>query len=123
MCEISSKVNIKVTVLVSLLLNPNMFINFTHFSIFSIADFEQVTDCWVDMVCMSQGTEHIAHNNFCSSLMAYCKQNQVLESIPADMYLLIVNNRNTRTRCEICSELYIQQCSLLLTLNIFHTLF
>ena len=88
MCEISSKVNIKVTVLVSLLLNPNMFINFTHFSIFSIADFEQVTDCWVEMVCMSQGTEHIAHNNFCSSLMAYCKQNQVLESIPADMYLL-----------------------------------
>ena len=40
------------------------------------------------------------------------------------------NNRNTRTRCEICSKLTIQQrcigvvlVSLMLTLNIFHTLF
>ena len=27
--------------------------------------------------------------------------------IPADIYLLKVNNRNTRTRCEICSKLII----------------
>ena len=45
------------------------------------------------------------------------------------IYLLKVNNRNTRTRCEICSELTIKDTigvvlvSLLLTLNIFHTLF
>ena len=53
-------------------------------------------------------------------------------SIPAGIYLLKVNNRNTITRCEICSKLIIKtpeqrQCvilvSLLLTLNIFHTLF
>ena len=35
---------------------------------------------------------------------------------PARVYLLKVNNRNTRTSCEICSKL-------LLILNIFHTLF
>ena len=44
-------------------------------------------------------------------------------------YLVKVNNRNTRTRCEICSKLTIKidqipvLVSLLLTLNIFHTLF
>ena len=27
---------------------------------------------------------------------------------PAGIYLLIVNNRNTRTRCEICSKLTIK---------------
>ena len=27
---------------------------------------------------------------------------------PADIYLLKVNNRNTRTRCEICSKLTIK---------------
>ena len=50
----------------------------------------------------------------------------------AGIYLLKVNKRNTRTRCEICSELTVVtpkrcQCrrlvSLSLTLNIFHTLF
>ena len=44
---------------------------------------------------------------------------------PADIYLLKVNKRNTRTSCEICSELKIKTprvlLSLLLTLNIFHT--
>ena len=45
------------------------------------------------------------------------------------IYLLKVNNRNTRTRCEIYSELTIKDTigvvlvSLLLTLNIFHALF
>ena len=47
---------------------------------------------------------------------------------PAGIYMLKVNNRNTRTRCEICSELTIKTpgvvlVSLLLTLNIFHTFF
>ena len=45
----------------------------------------------------------------------------------AGIYLLKVNDENTRTRCEICSELTIKtrerhQVFLLLTLNIFHTL-
>ena len=44
--------------------------------------------------------------------------------LPVGIYLLRVNNRNTRTSCEICSKLTIKtperrQCRL----NIFHTLF
>ena len=46
---------------------------------------------------------------------------------PAGIYLLKVNNRNTRTRCGICSKLTINNgvvlVSWLLTLDIFHTLF
>ena len=52
---------------------------------------------------------------------------------PASNYMFKVNNRNTRTRCEMCSKLTVKiserrQCrrpmvSLLLTLNIFLTLF
>ena len=47
---------------------------------------------------------------------------------PVSIYLLKVNKRNTRTRCEICSKLTIKMperilVSLLLTLNIFHFLF
>ena len=30
-----------------------------------------------------------------------------MESLPAGIYLLKVNNRNTRTKCEICSKLTI----------------
>ena len=43
----------------------------------------------------------------------------------AGNYMFKVNSRNTRTRCEICSKLTIKTIivSLLLTLNIFHTLF
>ena len=44
---------------------------------------------------------------------------------PAGNYMLKVNNRNTRTRCEICSNLTLKTqnvlVSLLLTLNIFYT--
>ena len=45
----------------------------------------------------------------------------------AGIYMFKVNNRNIRTSCEICSELTIKAIgvvlvSLLLTLNIFHTL-
>ena len=45
---------------------------------------------------------------------------------PAGIYLLKVNNRNTRTRCEICSKLTLKipvLVTLLLILNIFHNLF
>ena len=53
--------------------------------------------------------------------------NQGVFPIPAGIYLLKVNNRNSRTRCEIRSKLTIKTplalVSLLLTLNIFHTLF
>ena len=40
---------------------------------------------------------------------------------PVGIYMFKVNNRNTRARCKIFSKLTIM--SLLLTLNIFHTLF
>ena len=42
---------------------------------------------------------------------------------PAGNYTFKVNNRNTIARCEIYSKLAIKTLSLLLTLNIFHTLF
>ena len=51
---------------------------------------------------------------------------------PANIYMLKVNNRNTRKRCEICSDLTIKTPDnvsdvvlvfLLLNLNIFHTFF
>ena len=43
-------------------------------------------------------------------------------NVPAGNYMFKVNNRNTRTRYEMCSKLTIK-ISLLLTLNIFNTLF
>ena len=53
--------------------------------------------------------------------------NQSFTGLPAGIYLFKVNNRNTRTRCKICSKLTLKiperRQSLLLTLNIFHTLF
>ena len=50
-------------------------------------------------------------------------------SFPASIYLLKVNNRSTRTRCGKCSKLTIKiperrlLVALLLTVNIFHTVF
>ena len=44
---------------------------------------------------------------------------QLEQLLPAGIYLVKVNNTNTRARCETCSELTIN----LLTLNIFHMLF
>ena len=38
----------------------------------------------------------------------YRQNVHVLRLIPAGIYLLEVNNRNTRTRCEICSNLTIK---------------
>ena len=49
-----------------------------------------------------------------------------LAHLPTNIYLLEVNNRNTRKRCEICSKLTIKTPELLfllLTLNIIHFLF
>ena len=53
----------------------------------------------------------------------------IFQHNPTGIYLLKVNNRNTRTRYEICSKLTIKTperrhlVSLLITLNIFHTMF
>ena len=54
-----------------------------------------------------------------------------IDDYPADNYMFKVSNRKTRTKCEICSKLTIKipdanavvLVSLLLTMNIFHTLF
>ena len=50
-----------------------------------------------------------------------------LSNDPATIYLFKFNNKNTRKRCEIRSNLIIKtperQIYLLLTLNIFHTVF
>ena len=60
-----------------------------------------------------------------SALDDFCKKNSVIDvsedpkntsglallsnsTIPVDNYMFEVNNRNTRTRCEICSELTIK---------------
>ena len=58
------------------------------------------------------------------------KKSHLIYDSPAGIYMLKVNNRNTRTRCEICLNLTIKiperhhvPVSLLLTLNIFHILF
>ena len=40
-------------------------------------------------------------------LLKICQQEQLTNN-PAIIYLLRVNNRNTRTRCEICSKLIIK---------------
>ena len=63
-----------------------------------------------------------------SCILNYFGLLNFLTFFPAGIYLLKVNNRNIRTRCEICSKLTIKATvnvvlvSLLLTLNIFHTL-
>ena len=75
-------------------------VNFEHvsnlFSCVSVVDFEQIKVSW-------EGSH-----------------------LPAGIYLLKVNNRNTKTRCKICSKLtsanVVFMVSLSLTLNIFHTL-
>ena len=56
-----------------------------------------------------------------SALTSYMKGKKNCDLV--SIYLLKGNNRNTRTRYEICSKLIIVLVSLLLTFNIFHTLF
>ena len=66
-------------------------------------------------------------------VLIYWNQSKApISSDPVGIYLFKAKNRNTRTRCEICSKLTIKTLerrhgvvlvSLLLTLNIFHTLF
>ena len=62
-------------------------------------------------------------NTYCTTVKVIFSSIQFRTNDTADIYLLKVNNRNTRPRCEICSKLTIKIVSLLLTLNIFHTLF
>ena len=73
----------------------------------------------------------IFDNEICE-IIKYFQENLVCS---VGNYIIEVNNKNTRTRCEICSKLArktpercplalgIVLVSFLLTLNIFHTLF
>ena len=72
-------------------------------------------------------------DNFVYCFVTLCKLTSLFQRLnlnPVSIYLLKVNNRSTRTRCEICSKSAIKTqndasgvvlVSLLLTLNIFHT--
>ena len=46
----------------------------------------------------------------------------MIANIPAGNYMFKVNNRNTRASCEIFSNIRVVLVSVLLTMNIFHTL-
>ena len=55
-----------------------------------------------------QMTKHLTKfQNYSLELLPLGSQDTSCAS-PADIYLLQVNNRNTRTRCEICSKLTIK---------------
>ena len=48
------------------------------------------------------------HNPSWKKNLCQCQTNQYLNLLPAGNYMFKVNNRNTRTRCEICSKLTIK---------------
>ena len=75
--------------------------------------------CIVDETISRKPRSYKTTNKIISRLNFLLKKKHFFDA-PAGIYLLKVNNRNTRTRCEICSKLTIKT---LLTLNIFHTLF
>ena len=53
-----------------------------------------------------------------------CGSRDLFSYFPADIYLFKGNNRNIRKKCEICPKLIdVVLAFLLLTLNIFHTIF
>ena len=43
-----------------------------------------------------------------ANIPQFSKLDNIVTSIPAGNYMFKVNNRNTRTRCEICSKLTIK---------------
>ena len=61
---------------------------------------------------------HSKTNDLTKDVSTLSRNRKIVAAVnPAGNYMFKVNNRNTRTRCEICSKLTN------LTLNIFHTLF
>ena len=89
--------------------------------------------------CWSKGTmnEHFHSSSFKFLFLLPAQDNCFLHAnvtvrhyYTNGIYLLKVNNKNTRTRCQICSKLTIKApehdvdlVSLLLTLNVFYTMF
>ena len=88
---------------------------------------------WSSIVHLAFRTKVSCLSVMASSTQFYSsKSGSITANRPSDIYLLKVNNRNTRTSCEICSKVTIKTpndassivlVSLLLTLNTFHTLF
>ena len=88
---------------------------------------------WSSIVLLAFRTKVSCLSVMASSTQFYSsKSGSITANRPSDIYLLKVNNRNTRTSCEICSKVTIKTpndassivlVSFLLTLNIFHTLF
>ena len=74
----------------------------------------------------------ITHQPWLQKMLGEPGKSAKKDDFPAGIYLLKVNNKNTRKKCEICSKLTIKTperrigvvlVSLLVTLNIFHCLY
>ena len=86
------------------------------------------------LVCMLESVLH-AYTSFRENSMIpqnlnpfYTNVHLYSSAFPGSIYLLKINNRSTKTRCEICSKLKIKTpvqalVALLLNLNISPTLF
>ena len=89
--------------------------NFTHCSGVSFVDFEQVNTSWKSTkrgLAMSCRTQQISEIYFGNK-----------SQFPDNNYLFKVSNRNTKNRCEICSQNDLVLVFLLSTLNIFQKFF
>ena len=76
-----------------------------------------ISECWLPdnkILCGCDGNELVTVD-FESDYVTIVNKNEIdgkdnhkFVSYPASIYMLKVNNRNTRTRCEICSKLTIK---------------
>ena len=115
------------------LIFPLIFFFFFYFLIFTAMFYEQALSNMLIVSRFSVSMGWPCIDLFIRSSLKRLKcyfwaKSYTVGILPADIYLVKVNSRNTRTRCEICSTLAIKipewyLVSLLLTLNIFHTLF
>ena len=81
-----------------------------------MVDFEKVNVIWL-RVPNIRGGQNIVHENVCVTIILLEKKGKfyslsntckLKSNYPAGIYLLEVNNRNTKTKYEICSELSIK---------------
>ena len=64
-------------------------------------EFFNITETWTQPICY----QIVIKRSYCEKGWVQTFSRQVAISFPAGIYLLKVNNRNTRLRCEICSKL------------------
>ena len=120
-------------------------VNFEHilhlFTSVSIGNFEKVNVNWDLFTVNNRQTRTLTQTSlwipYCQCIWTTCTHiyeyfYREIWTYPVGIYMFKVNNRNTNTRCEMCSQLTIKHqndvigvalVSLLLTLNIFYTLF